>query len=1523
MVGAVFGGGAWRSLPVFVSSTFRDLDGERDVFQRLVFPELNDRLRARRCEVAGIDLRWGVDTSEEADQPAKEAAVLTVCLREIERSRPLFVVLLGDRYGWVPPAERLAAAGVDDATVEPGSWSVTHLEIARGLFDDRAQASMAVALVRDPLPYEEMTATDAARFSDAHARDDRAPDRAERLRRLKAELEQRLGERYVRYPAGWDGTRVTGLEGEFARRAVDALWPVLDRATRDRVDQRPLSWQEEERRAVDVHVAIRGRTVVGRADVIAGLVEFATAGTQASGARGRVVVGPPGQGKSAVLSRVVMELAGAPGGARRPLILAHAAGTTPRSGSVRAVLARWTAELGDDLGMPAPDEAAPLEALRAELGGRLAAVAADRPVVLVVDALDQLGPGAAARRLTWLPDDLPADVRVVATSSPGPDADYVAGQVGWERLDLRPLDDAGAQQLVEAVAAEQGRQVPNALLDAVVAPGDGAGEDHTRTPLWLRLVTAELLELRTQQYETLAVLEGTAEQRLESLLVATAGALPHDVPSLYRALYERAASEHGATLVPAILGMLAIARRGLRESDLAAVLEAWPGTGWDPLAFARLRRQLRAHLVEEEDGRWDFTHGQGRAAALPLPASEAATHERLARHLSALDPGDPLRAGELAHHRLAAGDLDGVASMLTGELTDDAQAALVADLAAEVSTRARRDGIDAMASWVRALYERPAIDREGRPRAIARWLVGVDPLLDDPAVEGGRARALDVLSAVLLAPGAVAIEPESFSLAVHLLARRGDIAERVGSVEGAREAYQQALAVAERALEGVVVEFEEWTCPWCGASLVAAGRPDSEVVARSAEHLQRHGRADAASWIADWARFGFYPDVHRDLATVHDRLGDLCLRQDDLGGARDHHRRAVEARRALHALYEGAYHFGAELDVGIEADDPERVEAAWTLSGSLRSLAAAELAAGRPTAARVAVEEALAATAPIVADAPDDATAVEELAAIHQEVARLATDRGDLDAAARSLAESVRLRTSLHLAAPDRPAPAVVLVGALAAQAACARDRGRVEDLDASLDEALALVRTVLVAASRAPDTVNEVVNVLCLAAERARARGDHAGAVDLLGEAERRISVLDPESPAGRRLGALVRFQQGDHLYHAGHFVEARQAYREVAGRTGVLSQALPDDDGRVLDVAISALRAVAASWALGDLPAVRDDLGRAETVLDDLLTRRPDDERALLARAEAWTTSGRVASAEGDHESAQVRFADAVALLDALRERRPGDPVVVEQWAAAVGAQAEQHWLEDRHDDAMAALRRVHAVRLDRHERAPTDPRLAHNLAMSHLRLAYVVAERADGDADADADREVLEHEGRARVLQRALVEAAPDDPWPWSSLAAVEYAAAESALGRGDRDEAGARFEALLVAAERSRALGSPDPRVEEVQLIAHRQLAALALERDDRAAVALHAGRASEMLRARRAAGAVEAHAAASDLVVFLSFLARATPPGDRPAQRVEIEVLLAELTAGGAPLTTDMQAIAAEVAEGAGPWGASG
>jgi hypothetical protein len=87
----------WKTVRVFISSTFRDMHAERDYLVKRVFPAQRERLEKYRIHLVDIDLRWGI-TEEEAQKDQ----VLDLCLSQIDECRPFFIGILGERYGWVP-----------------------------------------------------------------------------------------------------------------------------------------------------------------------------------------------------------------------------------------------------------------------------------------------------------------------------------------------------------------------------------------------------------------------------------------------------------------------------------------------------------------------------------------------------------------------------------------------------------------------------------------------------------------------------------------------------------------------------------------------------------------------------------------------------------------------------------------------------------------------------------------------------------------------------------------------------------------------------------------------------------------------------------------------------------------------------------------------------------------------------------------------------------------------------------------------------------------------------------------------------------------------------------------------------------------------------------------------------------------------------------------------------------------------------------------------------------------------------
>ena len=131
-------------LRLFISSTFRDLQEEREHLVKKIFPEIRALCRERGITFTEVDLRWGL-----TDEDVVLGQVIRTCLEEIDRCRPYFIGLVGERYGYVPELheyykdpELLARwPWLEDAAMEGAS--ITDLEFRHAALNDPEAAASA------------------------------------------------------------------------------------------------------------------------------------------------------------------------------------------------------------------------------------------------------------------------------------------------------------------------------------------------------------------------------------------------------------------------------------------------------------------------------------------------------------------------------------------------------------------------------------------------------------------------------------------------------------------------------------------------------------------------------------------------------------------------------------------------------------------------------------------------------------------------------------------------------------------------------------------------------------------------------------------------------------------------------------------------------------------------------------------------------------------------------------------------------------------------------------------------------------------------------------------------------------------------------------------------------------------------------------------------------------------------------------------------------------------------------------
>lgn len=599
--------GIGRQFRVFVSSTFSDMQAEREVLQRQVFPRLQRFCRRRGAHFFAIDLRWGVSEEAGLDQ-----RTMPLCLSEIRRCqamtpRPNFLVLLGGRYGWRPLPHEIPAADYDvlkssieapealalveqwyrfDENAVPPVWV---LQPRTGEFQDPAawheqverplqQALAGAARQADWPPEralryvasatEQEIAEGALRADVDHALcffrtitdlpvDGSAPTYLEadrearsRLDDVKARLRAHLPGNVVEYETPWrNGVQQDDL-GPFAaevyRRLRRAIAEQL--AAAETVD--PLDQENDAHTAFGVD---RQRGFFGREATLERVHEYLCD----PGGSPLVLHGPSGCGKSALMARC-LDLAGEI--LPEALRLVRFIGATPQSTELRSLLTDLCAQLGraysDEAEIPRE-----MQELKTEFARRLALATPDRPITLLLDALDQLSPDDAAHSLNWLPTGLPAGVRLIVSVLEREDEAGACWRVARHRVveDHRvpvPLlqPEEGAAILQEWLSAA-GRRLTDEQRESVLA-----GSARSGLPLYLRLAFEEARLWRSYDGAPCG-----ADGR---------PGLGEDVPGVIRDLLWRLSrgAAHGEVLVRRALGYLGAARNGLADPEMLEIL---------------------------------------------------------------------------------------------------------------------------------------------------------------------------------------------------------------------------------------------------------------------------------------------------------------------------------------------------------------------------------------------------------------------------------------------------------------------------------------------------------------------------------------------------------------------------------------------------------------------------------------------------------------------------------------------------------------------------------------------------------------------------------------------------------------------------------------------------------------------------------------------------------------------------------------------------------------------------------------
>jgi WD40 repeat protein len=649
-----------RTFRVFLSSTFRDLEKEREAFRLRVVPELRRLCRSQGADFQAIDLRWGISSEAGLDQ-----RTMQICLAEVRRClaltpRPNFVILLGQRYGWRPvPAEipsarlaQLVEAATDGAQVLR-RWYVADTNAVpsihrlrpreTGAIDWPSTEAELVAVLENAARNLALSGTERVMFGAS------ATEQEIELGAFSTDPLSRVFA-YICAPPGPDVERADRLEslGERLRIALPGQVqdyrndPVPQRINRfcddvrrdlETVIKRELSDPAHlddlarEREEHEAFAQDRTRLFVGRREAL----DEIEAHTVSSSRAPFVVVGASGIGKSSLMAQACRE-------ARRhhpdAAIVSRFAGTTPQSSDTASLLRSLCRELARAFG--ADEGAIPQapEALPAHLRVLLGPAHAGHPLILFVDAIDQLVDVDEGSTLPWIPEELPPYVRLYLSTLPIL-VEAVSRAVPTESLrTIRPLTPKECDDLLHELLRDAGRRLTEPQMQAVVAL-----MRQSPFPLYLRLLAEQVRRWRSD---------------------SGVPAMGHDVPAIVADLLDDLSrpANHGPQLVSRAVGLLAAARHGLTEDELIENLSADPqvmgefrerslyptdSTLLPPILWSRLRDDLEPYLTDRgADGATVLTFFHRQFLEQARDRYVAPRRSLLQRHLAAYFAAQPL-----------------------------------------------------------------------------------------------------------------------------------------------------------------------------------------------------------------------------------------------------------------------------------------------------------------------------------------------------------------------------------------------------------------------------------------------------------------------------------------------------------------------------------------------------------------------------------------------------------------------------------------------------------------------------------------------------------------------------------------------------------------------------------------------------------------------------------------------------------------------------------------------------------------
>lgn len=591
----------------FISSTFRDMFGERNLLHQTILPELRAYGETLGEYVEICDLRWGIDhgTARKTD---KTIRIMHVCLQEMDKCHPYFIAFLGDYYGTVPKEDICIEGlkGERSFLVHADEMSLTQIELEYAVLQEPYKPSAEIRPICLFRHWKENGKAGIPQEGDAFQRQQELKERL----RSPIHTDKIIS---IDYDAAWDAEKeeAAGLN----QMAQDLLAEAKKIVAAAAKAYKPRNWIESEFQKAEGFCSRYTAHFAGRERQIREIL----AAVREDTIHTVCISGPSGYGKSTLLAKIYQE---APG--RKCLV---ACGYGERSRNYLDVLKQSIyfveRQIKEDCKIADVYSEEKAERMLQE-AIRSYEMSNGEKLVLLVDALDKLRSDYSVN-LPRLLEGLQIQKTTLICSGIETFADLRSHTV---QIHLDGLKEHEITQIISNHVVEDDVHFKDLAVQLSKKKDKGS-------PLY---ITAALNILLMQ----------TTVLKKEPDLFGAYGRIVSEMPERTKELVWdniRAAGKYlDVPLGETLAGYLAAVQEGLRETDLEAICRH---TGWRTVDFVRFRYYLSGFFRCQPNGCWTFHHDILKESVLQKISSQVNRYrEAVFNYMKTVRKNDEVRIVE-------------------------------------------------------------------------------------------------------------------------------------------------------------------------------------------------------------------------------------------------------------------------------------------------------------------------------------------------------------------------------------------------------------------------------------------------------------------------------------------------------------------------------------------------------------------------------------------------------------------------------------------------------------------------------------------------------------------------------------------------------------------------------------------------------------------------------------------------------------------------------------------------------------